>query len=201
MNNNLNSELFDYKNFAHREFIDRFEYPWEAIKNLEKYLLEQKDEKIIGDGTVIDKSAKIEGRVIIGKNCIIRDNVLIRGGCIIGDNVIIGHAVEIKNSILLNDSSAGHLNYIGDSIIGNEVKIGGGAITANFRFDQQSIIVKFNDDKFNTDMIKLGSMVGDGSRIGANAVLNPGTILGKNTLVYPLVSVHGTYPEQSVIKG
>lgn len=199
MNNNLLTELFDYENFAHKDFLGRYKYPWEVVKNLDKYLSEQADEQIIGEGTVIDPSAKIEGKIIIGKNCTIADNVLIRGNCLIGDDVHIGHAVEIKHSIIMDHTAVAHLNYIGDSIVGNNVNVGGGAIFANWRFDKKNIKVKL-DEEFDTGLEKYGACVGDDSKLGVNCVLNPGTILGKDSLVFPLVSVFGVHSEESVIK-
>lgn len=203
MNDNLLEELFAYEDFFQKEIFIKHKNPWDIIANLNKYVEEiLREEKIlIGEGSNIDSSAKIEGRIIIGKNSTIADSVLIRESVIIGDNVHIGHAVELKNSIIMNNSSIAHLNYLGDSIIGNNVNVGGGAIIANWRLDKKSIKIKFKDEKVDTNLEKFGACVGDYSSLGANSVLNPGTILGKKTLVFPLVSVTGVYNENSVIKG
>ncbi len=200
-------ELFDYANFAHSKFFDQYKYPWEIITNLNQYIedlvKEKPNKRIIGEGSLIDPSVKIDGPVIIGKNCTIEDNVLIRGGCILGDNVHVGHAVELKHSVILdnkNNTKISHLNYIGDSIIGNDVNVGGGAVIANWRLDRKNIIIKVDDGEFDTGTTKFGACIGDGSGIGANSVLNPGVILGKNSVVYPLVSVVGVFEKASVVK-
>jgi len=158
------------------------------------------DKRLVGKGTKIHDSANIEGSVIFGKNCMIDDGVLIREGCVIGDNVHIGHAVELKHCVIMSDTAIAHLNYIGDSIIGNKVNVGGGAIIANWRFDKKKIIVKGLDEKVNTNLEKFGAAIGDGSNIGVNAVLNPGTILGRNSIAYPLTSVRSYHPDNSIIK-
>lgn len=203
MNSNLLNDLFAYKNFFHREIFVTCASPWEAIDKLDSYIDMVLREKniVLGEGSKIDASAKIEGKVMMGKNSTIADSVLIRGNCIIGDNVHIGHAVEIKHSIVMNNTAVAHLNYIGDSIIGNNVNIGGGAIIANWRFDKKNIKIKFEDEKVDTGLKKFGACVGDDSSLGVNSVLNPGTIIGKRTLVYPLVSVFGVHKENSVLKG
>lgn len=196
-------QLFDYQGFAHKDFFDKHEYPWEIILELDNYLSSQSSERIVGEGTVIDPSVKIDGPVIIGKNCVIEDNVLLRGGCILGDGVHIGHAVELKHSIILdntNRTKVSHLVYIGDSIVGRNVNVGGGVIVANWRLDKKNIVVKMDGDRMDTGTAKFGAAIGDGSGIGANAVINPGTVLGKDSIVYPLTSVFGVKSSNSVLK-
>jgi NDP-sugar pyrophosphorylase family protein len=153
----------------------------------------------IGKGTKILDGALISGPAIIGKNCLIGHSSLLRGSCLLGDNVNIGHCVEVKNSIFLNNSTAAHLNYVGDSIIGNNVNISGGVIIANVRLDKKTIKIKANKI-IDTSLTKFGSVVGDNSNVGVNSVLNPGTILGKNTVVFPLVTVIGVHKDNTVIK-
>lgn len=203
MSNDILKELFDYENFFQKEIFVKNKNPWEIISSLSEYLdTALKDgDKLVGDMSHIDASAKVEGKLIMGKNSTIADNVLIRGNCIIGDNVHIGHAVEIKHSIIMDNTAIAHLNYVGDSIIGNNVNIGGGAIIANWRFDKKNIKIKFEDEEIDTNLEKFGACVGDDSSLGVNSVLNPGTIIGKKSLVYPLVSVFGAHKENSVLKG
>ena len=161
-----------------------------------------KDEQnvFVGEGTIIQEGASIVGPAIIGKYAFIGHASLIRGNCIIGNNVQLGHAVEAKGSIFLNDSKAAHLNYVGDSVIGNRVNISGGAILANYRLDKKDIMVDDGVNKIETGLEKFGAILGDGSNVGVNAVLNPGTILGKNTTVYPLISVKGAHKDNEIIK-
>lgn len=201
MKNNIELKtLFNYGDTIVSNYFDLYKHPWQVIKNLNEYLDSQNDTKIIGENLVIDPSVKIEGKVIIGSNCTFESGVLLRDGSIIGDNVHIGHGVEVKHSIILNDSKIAHLNYIGDSVIGKNVNIGGGAITANWRFDKKNIIIKIEEEGIDTGLEKYGSAIGDDSSIGVNAVLNPGVILGKRTIVYPLVAASGIYSEGSVVK-
>lgn len=202
MNKLILKNLFDYYNFSHRNLLDKYQYPWEVILNLNDYLAEilPKGNRSIGEGSIINSSAKIEGRVVIGKNCAISDSVLIRGGCIIGDNVNVGHGVEIKHSIVMSNTAIAHLNYIGDSMIGNNVNVGGGAIIANWRFDKESIKIRVGEEIIDTKMKKFGAAVGDSSSIGVNSALSPGVILGKKSIIYPVVHVSGVYDQGSVIK-
>jgi NDP-sugar pyrophosphorylase family protein len=209
--------------FSLEAFIDiqTFPFPevfkeasiWGPIKNLEAFIKaffekgvikpNYKDSKNIylGEGTRVDDNALIVGPAIIGRNCVIGHASLIRENCLFGDNVLIGHAVEVKNSIFLNNSTAAHLNYIGDSIIGNNVNISGGVIIANLRLDKKPIRIMLGEKMTDTGLLKFGALVGDNSNIGVNSVLNPGTILGKKTVVYPLCSVGGTHKEGEIIKG
>lgn len=203
---------FDLSSFEHVGVFDEIELVWEALPKIaayiDKYLnsdlvkgsYDKKRKIFIGERTVIQKGVEIAGPAIIGRNCFIGHGSLIRENCLLGNNVHIGHAVEVKNSILLNNAVAAHLNYIGDSIIGNGVNISGGAMLANFRLDKNQVVVHANGKKINTGLVKFGSVIGDDSNIGVNTVLNPGTILGKKTIVYPLVSVTGLHKNNEVIR-
>ncbi len=194
--------LFDVEDFYQKDLLNKHLYPWEVISALDAYVDELAGgEKIImGEGSSIDPSAKVEGKVIVGKNVTICDGVLIRGNCIIGDNVRVGHCVELKHSVIMNNTALSHFNYVGDSIVGNNVNIGGGAIVANWRFDKKNIMIKLENEKIDTGLEKFGAAIGDRSSIGVNSVLNPGTILGKSSTVYPLVSVSGVNSSGSVLK-
>lgn len=198
MVNSFSKELFfDLSNFAHSQIFDGIEHVWEVLPRLAAYV---KDKPAIGEGTIIEEGAFVKGPAIIGKNCVITHGAYIRENVIIGDNVHIGHSVEVKNSIVIGNSAIAHLNYIGDSIIGSNVNVGGGAKTANFRLDGKTVQVKDGEQTMDTNLLKFGAVVGDGSKIGVNAVLNPGTILGKNVFLYPLVSAFGVHKEGEVVK-
>ncbi len=121
-------------------------------------------------------------------------------GVIIGKDVNVGHATEVKHSIVMSNTKLAHLNYIGDSVVGASCNISGGATLANWRFDKKEIEIKDGENRIPTGMDKLGAIVGDGCFVGVSAVLNPGTVLGRDSLVFPLVSVAGTYPASSKIK-
>jgi len=213
MNNNFQKEkFFDLSLFEYKDIFNEVNLVWEVLPKIKEYIEMQfksnilianyKDKKnvFIGEGTIIQEGAVVETPAIIGKYCIIGHGSFIRRNCIIGNNVQIGHAVEVKGSIFLNDSKAAHLNYVGDSVIGNSVNISGGAILANYRLDRKTVMVIDEMNKIETGLEKFSSIVGDGSNIGVNAVLNPGTILGKNTIVYPLLSVKGVHKDNEVIK-
>jgi len=204
--------FFDFTNCLFAELFEGKKYVWEVLKDLNEYIEQQftngkiignyKDSKniFVGEGTIIEEGALIKGPSIIGKNCFIGHGAFIRQNCLFEDSVSIGHASEVKNSIIFSQSAVAHLNYVGDSVIGHRVNIGGGAKTANFRLDGKTIPVKNEDQKIDTGLTKFGSILGDGTKIGVNAVLNPGTILGKHVFVYPLTLVFGTHNDDSIIK-
>ncbi len=167
--------FFDLSKFTFRDIFYQEKNVWETLPNIIPYLnslfekgiikANYKDSKniSIGEGTVIHKGAEIIGPAIIGKKSIIESASLIRGGCMIGENSRIGHAVEVKHSIFLNDAIAAHLSYIGDSIVGNNVNISGGAIIANFRLDKKPVTIKYNNKKISSGLQKFGAIIGDGS--------------------------------------
>lgn len=205
-------KFFDLSTFEYRDIFNETKYVWEALSKIGEYIEKQfkdglfkpnykdRNDIFVGEGTIIQEGAIIEGPAIIGKYCLLGHASFIRGNCILGNNVQLGHAVETKGSIFLNDSKAAHLNYIGNSVIGNKVNISGGAIIANYRLDKKPVMVIAGEDKIETGLEKFGAVIGDMSTIGVNSVLNPGTILGKNTLVYPLISVKGAHKDNEVIR-
>lgn len=206
------NDFFNLLFFPFSDIFENVNQTWEVLPKISKYIkLQFKNKKIkqnydknkqiyIGKGTKIAKGVLIKGPVIIGDNCFIEQGSLIRENVILGNNVHIGHGAEIKNSVIFNNTAISHLNYVGDSIIGSNVNISGGAIIANYRLDKHSVLVRFGNKKIDTKLDKFGAIIGDGSAIGVNSVLNPGTILGKNTIVYPLVSVIGVHKNEEIIK-
>ena len=159
------------------------------------------DENVqIGEGSLIESGALIKGPTIIGNNVEIRQGAYIRGNCIIGDNCVVGHATEIKNSIMLNGSKAAHFAYVGDSILGNDVNLGAGTRLANIYLRNINIIIITENKKYRTDLKKLGAIIGDGSQTGCNCVCNPGTLVGRSSLIFPGVTVAArAYPRSSKI--
>lgn len=201
--------LFDIDNFEYNNLFIDSEFAWEVISSLSQFLQEFFKKKpgnfakkvFVGKNVVIDKTVRIIGPAIIGDNTTIAFNSYLRENLIIGSGCIIGHAVELKNTVVMNKSNIAHYNYIGDSIIGSDVNFGAGAKTANFRLDGKNISVKdLRGNAISTNLEKFGALVGDNTKIGANSILNPGTVLGKECIVYPLVSVVGTYKTLSRIK-
>jgi len=208
---NLSPEtFFDLADFTHREVFAGCRFVWEVLPKLEFYIsdLFEKgkitancgEDVYLGEGTVVEPGAYIKGPAIIGKNCRIGHVAYLRENVLAGDNCVFGHGTEVKNSIFLPGAVVAHLNYIGDSILGKNVNVSAGAILANFRLDQETIKVRLGEKDLDTKLSKFGAAVGDSSRIGVNSVLNPGTLLGKKSLVYPLASVRGYHPQGSLIR-
>ncbi len=206
------NQLFDLSKIAFADIID-LEKPWLSLANIESYLKDNQknfinrgyflqNEALIHKNAQIDKSANIEGLALIGAGSEIRDNALIRKGVIIGNNCKIGHATEIKHSIIMDNTSAGHFNYIGDSIVGSHVNFGAGAILANLKSGSKNktISIDFFGEKVSTNLEKLGSIIADNVKIGSNAVLNPGTVIGQNSIIYPLTNIRGFIPENKIVK-
>ncbi len=211
MNPFSSAQFFSLENYAHREILESDMPVWEALKNIKSYLQAQKLGVIscrvpssvhlvhpewisIGEGTVIEPGAYIQGPCIIGPNSQIRHGAYIRGEVIAGAGCIIGHDTEIKHSILLDGVAAAHFNYVGDSILGNRVNLGAGVKCANFRLDQATIAIAFQDQRVDTGLKKLGAILGDGVQLGCNCVTNPGTFLGPGVVCHPCLNIGGFVP-------
>ena len=202
-----NNALFSCNvKYLYRLF-DKYDYPWEVVANIKKYVLSIIQEKpdgfkllsddiLVADCVEISDKCEIIGPAVIGKYSKIRPGAYLRGNVIIGENCVIGNSTEIKNSILLNNVQAPHYNYIGDSILGNNVHLGAGVICSNLKTDKSNIKI----DGFDTNMRKLGAILGDDVDIGCGCVLNPGTVIGKGTTSYPLNSLRGVYDSGLIIK-
>ena len=160
---------------------------------------DQEETIFIGEGCTIEPGAYIRGPCIIGNECVIRHNAYLRGNVIAGDRCVIGHGTEIKDSILLHDVHAAHFSYIGNSILGNKVNLGAGVKCANFRLDQAEISLRVGSERVHTGQRKLGAIIGDRTQIGCNCVLNPGTLMGQDSLCYPLLNIGGFIPSGSIV--
>lgn len=159
------------------------------------------DRIAIGRGTRILPGAVIEGPVRIGRDCEIRPGAYVRGGCWIGDGCVVGASTELKRAILLDHAKAPHLNYVGDSVLGEGVNLGAGTVLSNFRHDGREIFIRLPDGRLPTGRRKLGGILGDGVLTGCNSVLHPGAVVGRETQIYPGVQLRsGLYPSRSVIK-
>ncbi len=205
-------KLFDLHQTIARFIFSGKTYPWEVLNDISAFILElgkslgKEYERIaediwIGQGAQIEKTAIIKGPAIIGKSCEIRHAAFIRGNVIIGDNSVVGNSTEIKNSLLFNSVQVPHFNYVGDSIIGYKAHLGAGVILSNVKSDKKSIKVKIAKDQFvESGLRKFGAMIGDNVEVGCNSVLNPGTIIGRNSRIYPLTSVRGVISENCIVK-
>lgn len=203
--------LFSLKETIAREIFEGATYPWEILPKIKNFILELGErldtnvyEKTgdlwIARSAKIHKSADITGPCIIGENTEIRPSAFIRGSVIIGNNCTVGNSTELKNSILFNNVEVPHYNYVGDSILGFHAHMGAGSITSNIKADRRNIVIKNGTETLETGLRKIGAMLGDYAEIGCNAVLNPGSVVGKNTNVYPLSMVRGVVPANSIIK-
>ena len=191
MRNSFSPELFfNLSQFEYSGIFQKEDYVWNIIKKIPSYMAFLFEGKLkgnyaaniwIGKDVKLDPTARIEGPAIILDNASIGFNALVRGNVIIDKNAIVGHASEVKNSILLSASKAAHFNYVSDSILGNEVRLGVGSVIVNKRVDRGLVTIKVNEhERIDTQLKKFGSIIGDRTRVGANAVINPGTIIGKN---------------------
>ncbi|PIT89436.1 MAG: hypothetical protein COU27_00490 [Candidatus Levybacteria bacterium CG10_big_fil_rev_8_21_14_0_10_36_7] len=154
----------------------------------------------VGKNVKIDETARILGPAIIDDNSSIGFCAYLRENIILFKGVVIGHSSEIKNSIIFEDSAVPHFNYVGDSIVGANVNFGSGAKIANWRFDEKKIKIKIEEEIVDTGLVKFGAVVGDGTKIGINVAINPGTVLGKKVRIFPLVSVFGFWKNDSIVK-
>lgn len=187
-------------------------YPWEVLPKIKNYIIElgnslnKEEYDQIGDNVWIAKTAKvaptafIAGPAIIGKDTEVRHCAFIRGNAIVGNNCVVGNSTELKNVILFNNVQVPHYNYVGDSILGFHSHMGAGSITSNVKSDKQLVIVKKGDSKIETGLKKFGAMIGDNVEIGCGSVLNPGSVIGKNSNIYPLSSVRGVISSNSIYK-
>lgn len=203
--------LFESSALEAFSIFDGVTYPWDVLSKLKAFLLEyaqtlsseyeQVDEFVwVGKGTHIEKSVLIKGPAIIGRDCELRHSAYIRENVLIGNNVVIGNSTEVKNSIIFDNAQAPHFNYVGDSIMGYKAHIGAGVILSNLKSTGGTVSVKYNDEHIETGLRKFGAILGDHAEVGCNSVLNPGTVIGKNSVVYPLSSVRGYIPENSIYK-
>jgi NDP-sugar pyrophosphorylase family protein len=202
------SELFHNVPDYLYELTAECEYPWEMLKNIEliihtakKYerFSEISEGIFVGRGVKISDKATLIPPLLIDDECEIRPSAYLRGKVIVGTRSIIGNASEVKNSILLSGVQLPHYNYVGDSVIGNRAHLGAGAICSNLKSDKSYVTVRASVN-YPTGLRKLGAMLGDDVEVGCGAVLNPGTVIGKGSRIYPLCSLRGVYPEACIIK-
>ena len=204
--------LYNLEETITKDLLEKFEYPWEALPEISKFILEigpmldkdiyeQKGENIwIAKSANVYPSAYIKGPAIIGENAEVRHCAFIRGNAIVGNGAVVGNSTELKNVILFNKVQVPHYNYVGDSILGYKAHMGAGSITSNVRSDKKLVVVKDENEKIETGLKKVGAMIGDGVEVGCGSILNPGSVVGKNTNIYPLSSVRCVVPPNSIYK-
>ena len=204
--------LYNLEETIAKDIFKNVKYPWEVLEKIQDFIMylgnkldsqiyEKKGENIWVARTVkITPTAYIEGPTIIDEGAEIRHSAFIRGRAIIGKNAVVGNSTELKNVILFNNVEVPHYNYIGDSILGYKSHMGAGSITSNIKSDRKLIEIKFPNEKIQTNLRKIGAFLGDYVEVGCGSVLNPGTIIGKHTNIYPLSSVRGYVEENSIYK-
>lgn len=194
------------------EYLASFCYPWEALTGLSSFVLELGSKLSleaydkIGEDVWVAKNAKVAPTAFLGGPCIICDSAevrhgaFIRGSAIVGAGAVVGNSTELKNCILFDGVQVPHYNYVGDSVLGYKAHMGAGAVTSNVKSDKSPVTVVCDGDRLETGRKKLGAMLGDFVEVGCNSVLNPGTVIGKNSNIYPLSSVRGFVPSNSIYK-
>ncbi len=206
------SNLLDITQTIAYKLFEGIEYPWEVLKSINNFIIElgetlsPNEYEKKGDGIWIAKSATVfpsaylQAPLIVCPNAEIRHCAFIRGSVIIGENSVVGNSTEVKNSIIFNNAQAPHFNYVGDSILGYKSHMGASSLTSNLKSDKTNVTIKTYNNKINTNLKKFGAIIGDYTEVGCGAVLNPGTITGRNTMIYPLVKVRGYIPENYILK-
>lgn len=203
--------LFSPGHTIAEELFDGIEYPWEALSRIKEFILKlgprlgDEFERRNGDiwiarSAKIAPTAYIGGPCIIDKNAEIRHCAYIRGSAIIGKNAVVGNSTEVKNAVIFDGAQAPHFNYVGDSVLGCKAHMGAGAVTSNIKSDKTNVTIRFGAARIETGLRKFGAMLGDDVEVGCNSVLCPGSVIGKNTTVYPLSRVRGFVDAESIFK-
>ncbi len=209
------TDLFDLSQTEHAELFAGCEYAWDALKKLKAYVeanvrpaLHNRcegrayigEQVFIGEGTLVEDGVMIKGPAIIGKNCEIRHNAYIRDHVIVGDNCVVGNACELKQTLLFNGCQVPHFSYVGDSIFGFKAHLGAGVKISNVKLVSGNVTVDLDGAPFDTGLRKFGALLGDRTDIGCNSVLNPGSIIGRGSVVYPNMSWRGILPANMIAK-
>lgn len=205
-------KLLDLKETMAAELFEGKTYPWEVLPEIKDFILKlgktlDSDEYVYREGDIwIAKSAKIaptaciNGPAIIGKDTEVRHCAFIRGNAIVGEDCVVGNSTELKNVVLFNCVQVPHYNYVGDAVLGYKSHMGAGSICSNVKSDKQLVVVKDGEEKIETGLKKFGAMLGDHVEVGCGSVLNPGTVIGRNSNIYPLSPVRGCVPADSIYK-
>ncbi len=205
-------DLYDLDETIAKELFTGLTYPWEALPKIGPFIMElgktlsaeeynQASENIwIAKSASVAPSASITGPCIIGKNAEVRHCAFIRGNAIVGEGAVVGNSTELKNVVLFNKVQVPHYNYVGDSILGYKAHMGAGSITSNVKSDKTLVCVHVNGTKIETGLKKFGAMIGDNVEVGCGSILNPGTVIGRESNIYPLSGVRGFVPQKSIYK-
>ncbi len=200
---------------AHPKLFENTKQVWDALKQIASYLQFRLKPAVLGEllgkpfisnsvfigrGTIVEQGAVLKGPAWIGQNCHIRSGCYVRENVIVGDGVVMGNSCEFKNCILFDEAQVPHFNYVGDSILGFHAHLGAGVILSNVKLDHGEIHVAASEGDIATGLTKFGAIIGDRTEIGCNSVINPGSLLGRDCIVYPGVNFRGVLPERSIVK-
>jgi UDP-N-acetylglucosamine diphosphorylase / glucose-1-phosphate thymidylyltransferase / UDP-N-acetylgalactosamine diphosphorylase / glucosamine-1-phosphate N-acetyltransferase / galactosamine-1-phosphate N-acetyltransferase len=209
------AQFLNLEHTAHPKLFEDQKFVWNALTQIARYLQFRLKPAVLGElvgrpfisgnvfvgrGTVVEQGAVLKGPAWIGENCQIRSGCYVRENVVVGNGVVMGNSCEFKNSIIFDEAQVPHFNYVGDSILGFKAHLGAGVILSNVKLDRSEIAVAAGDENIPTGLTKFGAIVGDRTEIGCNAVINPGSILGRDCLVYPNVNFRGVLPEGNVVK-
>ncbi len=205
------NDLYNLEETIAADYLKQFTYPWEALDGIKEYIKKLGaslnpdlyenwgDDIWVAKNATVAPSASLNGPLIIDEEAEIRHCAFVRGSAIVGKHSVVGNSTELKNVILFNNVQVPHYNYVGDSILGYKSHMGAGSITSNVKSDKLPVVVK-GEEKYETGRKKMGAMLGDYVEVGCNSVLNPGTIIGRNSNVYPTSCVRGVIPENHIHK-
>ncbi len=204
-------DLYDLDHTLAKDYLSKFTYPWEALKGIKDMILELgptlgEDYEEVSENVWVHNTAKVFPSAYLGAPCIIgpntevRHGAFIRSSALVGADCVVGNSVELKNVILFDHVQTPHYNYVGDSILGYCSHMGAGSITSNVKSDKTLVVVKNGEEKIETGIKKVGAMLGDYVEVGCNSVLNPGTMIGRHSNIYPTSCVRGVIPENSIHK-
>ena len=206
------SSLYTLENTMAKELLEQFTYPWEALAHIGDFVerlgatLPKEEYANPAEGIWIHKSAHIAptagiiAPAIIGPEAEVRHCAFIRGNAIVGEGAVVGNSTELKNAVLFNKVQVPHYNYVGDAVLGYKSHMGAGSICSNVKSDKKLVVVKDGEEKIETGLKKFGAMLGDHVEVGCGSVLNPGTVIGRNSNIYPLSPVRGCIPADSIYK-
>ena len=205
------ADLYDFSHSIAGEYLSGWEYPWQALSGIKELILTLgptlgEDYREVSPQVWVHKTAKVAPTAFLGSPCIIgpgtevRHCAFVRGSALVGENCVVGNSVELKNVILFDNVQVPHYNYVGDSILGYKSHMGAGSLTSNVKSDKTLVVVKDGPEQIPTGLKKMGAMLGDFVEVGCNSVLNPGTVIGRHTNIYPTSCVRGVVPEGSIWK-
>ncbi|MGN1016197.1 MAG: UDP-N-acetylglucosamine pyrophosphorylase [Faecousia sp.] len=205
------AELYDFSHTMAGDYLSQWEYPWQALPGIKELIVTLgcglgEDYREIAPQVWVHNTAKVAPTAFLGGPCIIgagtevRHCAFIRGSALVGENCVVGNSVELKNVILFDNVQVPHYNYVGDSILGYRSHMGAGSLTSNVKSDKTLVVVKDGAEQIPTGLKKMGAMLGDFVEVGCNSVLNPGTVIGRHTNIYPTSCVRGVVPPDSIYK-